>query len=178
MSSRAQPERAPRVFVAVGSNIEPAVHVCRALRLLIRRVRVDGVSTFYRTAALGRAGQADFVNGVWALRTELAPRQLKEEILRDIERRLGRRRSADKHADRPIDLDLVLYGALVSPELGLPDPEIRTRNFVALPLLELEPEQVLPDTGERLISAAASMTHASMTPLPALTRKQKRMVGL
>ena len=69
--------------------------------------------------------------------------------MRKIEKQLGRVRSADKFVPRNIDLDLILYGTLVIDELGLvlPDQAVRHYSFVAVPLLELAPDLLLPDTG-------------------------------
>jgi 2-amino-4-hydroxy-6-hydroxymethyldihydropteridine diphosphokinase len=150
-------------FLAVGSNLEPEKHIPAALEKLRARLRVTAVSTFYRTAALtdpARAGAPgpSFLNGVVRVDTDLPPRVVKFEILRHIEDDLGRVRTADRYATRTIDLDLVLYGnvALDEPGLHLPDPDIRTRSFIAVPLLELAPQLVLPDTGERLAELAVA----------------------
>ena len=50
-------------FVSVGANIDPEHNVVEALRLLRQRVRVTGVSTFYRTKAIGRPQQQDSSTG-------------------------------------------------------------------------------------------------------------------
>jgi 2-amino-4-hydroxy-6-hydroxymethyldihydropteridine diphosphokinase len=157
MSARPQ---AP-AFLAVGSNLEPEKHIPAALAKLRAVLRVTAISTFYRTPPLadpaGRAAaapsvRADFLNGVFRVETGVAPGPLKLGILRRIEEELGRLRTADKYAPRTLDLDLILYGNVVldEPGLRLPDPDIRARNFIAVPLLELAPDLVLPDTGERL----------------------------
>ena len=60
-------------------------------------------------------------------------------------------RAAPRHGPRPIDVDLLLVGdlALAEEDLVLPHPELASRRFVLVPLLELEPELTLPD-GARL----------------------------
>src|SRR5712692_6895027 len=135
-----------RVFVAVGSNIEPEANVTGALALLEAAVGVRAISTFYRTPAMKRTEDPTFVNGVVEVGEALGAVELKR-LLRSTESALGRERVADRYAPRTIDLDLILYGGLVcaSNELTLPDPEIRERPFLAIPLLELAPELVLPD---------------------------------
>jgi 2-amino-4-hydroxy-6-hydroxymethyldihydropteridine diphosphokinase len=140
------------VFVGAGSNIDPERNVVDALVRLRRHARVTATSTLYWTAPVGRSEQARFLNGVWRIETSLAARQLKFDVLRNIESDLGRLRTADKCAPRTIDLDIVLYGHLVVDEadLRIPDPDIRQRPFIAIPLLELDPDLILPDTGERL----------------------------
>jgi 2-amino-4-hydroxy-6-hydroxymethyldihydropteridine diphosphokinase len=146
-------------YIGLGSNIEPEQNLARALELLARRVDLLSISTFYRTAPLGRSDQPAFLNGACCVATSLAPRTLKFDVLRGIERALGRVRTADKFAPRTADLDILLYGDTIcaDDDLRIPDPEIRERPFVAVPLLELAPDAVLPDTGERL--ADLSVAH-------------------
>ncbi|MHB8059999.1 MAG: 2-amino-4-hydroxy-6-hydroxymethyldihydropteridine diphosphokinase, partial [Gaiellaceae bacterium] len=136
-----------RAFIAVGSNVEAERNVAAALELLGQRVRVAAISRFYWTPALGAPDSSpDFLNGVVELETELEPRELKRSVLLEVEGELGRERGAEKFAPRTIDLDLVLQGDVVCNEEGLvlPSPEILERPFIALPLLELEPELVEP----------------------------------
>jgi 2-amino-4-hydroxy-6-hydroxymethyldihydropteridine diphosphokinase len=165
-------------YVAVGSNIHPERHILRAMRMLKRRVRIVGVSTFYRTPAIGRPQQALFCNGVWGVETDIPPRTLKFSVLRGIEERLGRMRSDDAYADRVIDLDLVLYGDEVidEPDLKIPHPDL-LRPFVALPLLELDAGVLLPDTRRPLSCMELRPQGLVMTPLPELTEKLKRGAG-
>lgn len=148
-------------YIAVGSNIRPEKNVPDAVDLLREKVEVVAVSNFYRSKALDRPDQADYRNGVVAVRTSLTPRELRDEVLRPIESRLDRKRSEDKYAPRTVDLDLILYGDEVihEPGLNLPDGDLRARAFIAVPLLEVAPELVLPDDGTRLADLpAAKMT--------------------
>ncbi|MHC4519808.1 MAG: 2-amino-4-hydroxy-6-hydroxymethyldihydropteridine diphosphokinase [Planctomycetota bacterium] len=125
-------------FIAVGSNIDPQKNIAAALIALASRVRVVSSSTFYQTEPVGREDQAPFVNGVWRIDTTLEPLQIKNDLLQPVERKLGRRRTADKFTPRTIDLDLVLYDDLVldNADLRLPHPDI-VRPFVYAPVREL-----------------------------------------
>jgi len=129
-----------QAFIAVGSNIEPEHHIRLALEQLARHVTITGLSTFYRTPPLHRPEQPTFINGVVRIETAIPARALKFEVLRTVESRLGRVRTVDKYAPRTIDLDIVLYGSQViaEPDLRIPDPDLRARPFLAVPLLELE----------------------------------------
>jgi len=174
---------AETAYVAVGSSIDPEVNVRAALELLRRRVDVTGVSTFYRTAALSASGEPDaeapeFLNGVFEVRTDVGPRRLKLEVLRPIEDRLGRVRTADRYAPRPIDLDVVLCGERVvdEPGLKLPAADVR-RPFVAWPLLELAPDLVLPDTGEALSCLWRGGPGGGLRPDPDLTRELREALS-
>jgi 2-amino-4-hydroxy-6-hydroxymethyldihydropteridine diphosphokinase len=135
-----------RAFIGVGSNIEPAKNVQAAIRLLTARARIVAISTVYSTEPEGRPCQPPFYNCVVEIRTDAPPAVLKEELLRRIEADLGRVRTEDRFAPRPIDLDLILYDDLVleTDDITLPAPEIAHRSFLVMALCELAPELVLP----------------------------------
>ena len=107
---------ASEVFVAVGSNIEPEENISWALKMLQEYVTISAISKLYRSAALERADQDDFINGVVKILTSYKPRELKFDVLRKIESQLGRVRTDDKHTARTIDLDLILYDDIITNE--------------------------------------------------------------
>jgi hypothetical protein len=73
------------------------------------------------------------------------------EVLRGIERDCGRVRG-ERWGPRPIDLDLLLYGAeqFVTPTLTVPHPALWYRRFALDPLAEIAPEAVHPTFGETI----------------------------
>ena len=166
-----------RCYIGVGSNIEPQHHIENALLSLQKQVSVSGSSTFYRTSPIGGKGHSDYLNGVWKIETELPPLELKR-LLRNIETELGRKRSKNKYADRTIDLDILLYGneVIFSEEIEIPDSHIRERPFLSLPLLELDPDLILPDTGERLAGIESAASQGDLHPDNTLTRVLKRRI--
>lgn len=156
-----------RAYVGLGSNIDPEANVRAAVHLLAQRTPVVGISTFYRTASIPE-GRPPFINGVVAIKSSLDPWALKYGVLRQIEAALGRQRGDDKDAPRTIDCDLLLYGATVRRrgDLVLPAPDIVERAFIAVPLLELAPDLVLPGSDLRLADVAASLPRDGMLALP------------
>lgn len=168
----------PRVFIAVGSNVDAEENVIRGLRLLDAEVGGRSVSTFYRTPALDRPHDPPYANGVIEVDCALGPLETKA-LLQRIERALGRARTDDRYAPRTLDLDLLLYGdqVLSSDALTLPHPDIRTRAFVAIPLLELAPDLVLPDSGTTLRSIIESLPPYPMEPLRDLTRRLRTEIA-
>jgi len=103
------------------------------------------------------------------------PQQLKS-ILRDIERKVGRVRTADKYAAREIDLDIALYGDHTVDELDLriPDPDIPHRPFLAVPLAELAPNWFVPGAGATLQELAARQSKDGLEPVTTLTEVLKK----
>lgn len=148
------------VFIILGSNIAPEQNLPRAVQLIAERVDLRGVSRVYESAPVNAAGgiaadQGQFLNAAVLVETTIPPAELKHEVLRGIEAELGRVRTVDKFAPRPIDLDLALYADLVLDDPKLPDPDILTRAYVALPLADLAPDFRHPVTGQTLAEIAA-----------------------
>mgnify|MGYP006300489679 CR=1 FL=1 len=169
-------EPAERVFIAAGSNIRPEENILKALELLKQSATIKGMSTVYQTPAIGRPEQADYLNGVWEISTGLEPEELKFELLRDIEKRLGRRRSEDKYAARTMDLDILLYGQRVidKPDMKLPDPDLCSRVFLAAALLELAPDLILPDSGKPLSELPVLQSAENLQPCHEFTKRLRK----
>jgi 2-amino-4-hydroxy-6-hydroxymethyldihydropteridine diphosphokinase len=165
-------------FIAVGSNIDPSKNIAASLLALKALVKITAVSNFYRTPAVGRPGRPDFLNGVIKIQTGLDPRRLKFDVLRKVESQFHRVRSADKFAARTIDLDVILYGSLVidEPDLRLPDPAIRTYPFVAIPLLELAPDLILPDNRTPLAAEPVTKRPADLRLEIYFTPRLRRLI--
>jgi 2-amino-4-hydroxy-6-hydroxymethyldihydropteridine diphosphokinase len=144
-----------KAYIALGSNIEPEQNLLRAAQAVREFGPILAVSRAYRNKAIAPTAQDDYLNAALLLLTDHEPEQLRTE-LRRIEAELGRVRTADKYAPRTIDIDLCLYGLLTleSDALTLPDPDITTRPHLAVTLAELNPDYVLPTTGEDLSTIA------------------------
>jgi 2-amino-4-hydroxy-6-hydroxymethyldihydropteridine diphosphokinase len=145
------------VFLGLGSNLgDPERQIERALGLLdIRSVRVDEISSLYRTEPVDAPADRWFLNGVARASCQLEPVELLEVLL-TVEKEMGRQRR-EHHAPRTIDLDLLLVGDVVMdvPRLTLPHPRLHLRRFVLVPLVEIAPHFVHPKLGvttEELLS--------------------------
>ena len=144
-----------KAYIAVGSNIDPFESVAQGLAEIAKKLNVLAISKFYLNTAVGTSeGQHEFLNGLVIVETDLDPYELKFTMLRNIEKDFGRQEGEHKHDERRLDLDLVLYGSqIINTELiQLPHPEILSRDFVYIPLLELVPDLVHPEKGSHLIN--------------------------
>jgi 2-amino-4-hydroxy-6-hydroxymethyldihydropteridine diphosphokinase len=133
-----------RAVIGLGANLgDPAVQLRAAIAEISRlaATRVVAESSLYRTAPVGYAAQPDFVNAAVSIETAL-------EGLKAIEVAAGRERSF-KDAPRSLDLDVLLYEDRVIDEPGLtiPHPRMQERAFVLAPLVEIEPDAVVPGRG-------------------------------
>jgi 2-amino-4-hydroxy-6-hydroxymethyldihydropteridine diphosphokinase len=168
--------RRHRVFIAIGSNIEPEKNVSEALSRISVRMKILDTSTFYRTKALGGSDQPDFINGVALATTDLEARALKFDVLRPIEQQLGRARTADSYAPRTIDLDILLFddAIICAPDLMVPDANLWERAFLARCVVELDPEIIPPDRNVPLREAPCLVEKEEMCPLAEFSMEMKR----
>lgn len=147
------------VVLALGSNIEPARHLVAAVRRLRERLHVTAVSQLYETVPVGAAGSPIFLNAAVLLETSLAPAALKLDVLRPLESEAGRVRGEDRNAPRTLDLDILLYGALILRDPGhgltIPDPDLPRFAHLALPAADVAPDLCHPETGQTLAALAA-----------------------
>jgi 2-amino-4-hydroxy-6-hydroxymethyldihydropteridine diphosphokinase len=127
------------IYLSLGSNIgERAENIARAIAdLPARGVRVVQRSSLYETEPVEFLAQGWFLNCVVEVETELTPGELMQALL-GIERGMGRERLVAK-GPRIIDMDILLFGALVvrEEELQIPHPRMAERRFVLVPLAEI-----------------------------------------
>jgi 2-amino-4-hydroxy-6-hydroxymethyldihydropteridine diphosphokinase len=166
-------------YIGIGSNLEPEQNILQALTQLSRHVVITELSTFYRTKPFDRPDQPLFYNGVVRIDTGIGPRDLKNRVLKKIEKELGRRRTADKSASRTIDLDILVFDAMViqDRDLHIPDPEILIRPFLAVPLYELDRELIVPGSNRSIREIVEQFRDHDMEPLIEYTEELRRMIS-
>jgi 2-amino-4-hydroxy-6-hydroxymethyldihydropteridine diphosphokinase len=136
-----------RVYVSIGSNIDRQRNIQGAIAALEQAFGALQQSRTYESRAVGFDGDP-FYNLVVGFDTEQTPQQVAE-VLNGIEDAHGRDRSGGKFSSRTLDLDLLLYDALIldEPGLRLPRREILEYAFVLKPLAEIAGEMRHPVTG-------------------------------
>ncbi len=138
---------------------DPVAHLFDALERLSKcaGMTYNGCSSFYETTPVGDVAQANFINAVCRIQTELAPSMLLA-VLKDVEYAMGRMPGV-RWGPRPIDLDILLYGHMVmlSEWLLIPHPELVRRQFVLVPLLEIEPDICHPYIKQPVASIAQAL---------------------
>jgi len=111
--------------------------------LLREATELVAVSSYFQTKPVGGPEQADYLNAVAIVESEL-PAQDLLAVLNGIETAMGRTREIH-WGPRVIDLDLIQYGGLLvkDEKLTLPHPRAHERRFVLAPWFEIEPEAIL-----------------------------------
>jgi 2-amino-4-hydroxy-6-hydroxymethyldihydropteridine diphosphokinase len=139
------------IALALGGNQGSAAETERILRRALGDLEAAlgplRTAPFYRTAAVSPFPQPDFLNTAALVRTALPPDAVLA-VAKALERAAGRRHGV-RFGPRPLDIDLLLYGDLLSatPELTLPHPRLRERRFMLQPLADLAPDWPVPPDG-------------------------------
>jgi len=148
-----------RVYLSMGSNIEPLHHIRTGLTHLQRQFGPLILSSVYESQAVGFKGD-NFYNLVTGFDTSMTIYQVVD-ILRHIEQVNGRQRQSKRFSARTLDLDLLLYDDLIlkADNLEVPRDEISQYAFVLLPLAEIAPTAKHPLTGQRYIDMVKQFNH-------------------
>jgi 2-amino-4-hydroxy-6-hydroxymethyldihydropteridine diphosphokinase len=134
-------------YLNLGSNIQPEIYLVKAVDLLHEYGGVLKVSNAWESKSVGAEGP-NYLNACVLFKTALIQLDLKENVIRPIETRLGRRRSENKFTPRTIDIDIILY-----------DNELYNHKswkyaFVIVPLAEIYPEYRNPVKNENIVVTA------------------------
>ena len=145
-------------WLGLGANLgEPA----EALRWAIRRlgdegVVVEAVSGLYASAPQGVEDQPEFTNAACRVRTDLDPPAVLA-LAKELEAEAGRV-DGPRWGPRPLDIDILAWdgGAWQAPDLVVPHERLHERRFALQPLVEVDPDLVLP-SGERVAALLAAI---------------------
>lgn len=138
-------------FIGFGGNLgEVRATFGKALNEIQDFAQVEKVSSLYRSKPYGFEDQPDFLNAVARITTDLEPGSLLAK-LQSIETDLGKH-VIRENGPRAIDLDLLFYNDLVlkRDDLEVPHPGIPERDFVLLPMAELDPDFTHPALGRSI----------------------------
>ena len=134
-------------FIGIGSNMGDKARRCE--EAISEILKVDNhtllaKSSFYKTRPVGYTAQDWFVNGVIKIETDLEALDLLR-ALKTIEGRMGRLETF-RWGPRVIDLDLLLFdrSRIETPEVTIPHPRLQERQFVLVPLAEIDPDLLHP----------------------------------
>jgi len=155
------------IIIAIGANLDsprygPPRETCAAALAALENdgVRIVRRSHWYESAPVPPSDQPWYVNAAAIVETSLGPESLMD-LMQDIERRFGRVRR-EANAARILDLDLIAYDekTIVAEDgsLIVPHPRMRERAFVLLPMQDIAPDWIHPDTAESLSVLIAGLT--------------------
>jgi 2-amino-4-hydroxy-6-hydroxymethyldihydropteridine diphosphokinase len=137
-------------IILLGSNIDPEENIKKALNCLKKECILLKTSRLWETEAIGSEGP-DFLNSAIVVETQLLENDLKYQVLRKLEKELGRVRTKDKYAPRPIDLDIIIFDDQVV------DLNLWKRSFISSPISDLYPDLRHPSNNKTLLEISREL---------------------
>ena len=155
------------VYLSAGSNLgDRKAHLIGGIESLRSAgIKIRRISSAYETEPWGVPEQPWFLNIVAEAETILSPGQLLAR-LQETEASHGRVRTFPG-APRTLDLDILLFGALVLDErsLQIPHPRMTQRRFVLRPFAEIAPDVLHPVLQKSILSLLVACTDSSNVKL-------------
>ena len=161
------------MHLGLGSNLGDRKEFLRNAcnQLSSEAVREFRASSIYKSEPLLKMPQPKYFNMVICGLTVLSPPELLKKC-QQIEISLGRIHR-ESWGSREIDIDILSYGCRIidKDDLVIPHPEIQNRSFVLMPMLELSPEWLHPETGITIKELWENwlLKHEGQEPLPVNT---------
>ena len=137
--------QAKSIYLAIGSNLGNRFeNIEKAkFKLFQNNIRILRSSSYYESLSWPNPKNPKFLNVVLNVKTNLKPSKLLS-ICKEIEIDLGRKKMK-KNSPRECDIDLIDYlNKKISGKIILPHPRMHLRNFVLLPLFELNKNWMHP----------------------------------
>lgn len=127
-------------YIGLGSNLGDSLEIMAQAVNKLSTLGHIKVSQLYQSSPMGPQDQPNFYNAVVQLETDLEPLALLDELQR-FENESGRVRLR-RWGERTLDLDLLLYAEknIINERLTVPHIGILERDFVLIPLLDLDPQ--------------------------------------
>lgn len=152
-------------YLSLGSNIGNRISFLKkALGFLSETGNIKKISPVYETSPFGVIGdQNKYLNMAVTLHSETEPMEMLEKI-KNIESKMGRNLIESHLKPRKIDIDILFCDDIIikTKKLSVPHRKITQRRFVLIPLNDINPELVNPESGvtvkELLISAGTAGT--------------------
>ena len=139
------------VFLGIGSNLGDRVNnIMNACYLISKFCTIYKISKIYESKSWPNEKFPEYLNIIIKCNTNLNPEILLAN-LKYIERKLGRKK-AKKNYPRKCDIDIIDFKGFKynSDNIDIPHPRLLDRNFVLLPLFEIEKGWKYPKTEQSI----------------------------
>lgn len=135
-----------KALISLGSNLGDSIATLKSAIALLKAtpgIKVDKISSFYKTPPVGGVIQDDFINACALLCVAFNAHALMQTLL-DIEKEFKRERII-RWGPRTLDLDLIDFNGEISNDsfITLPHPRAYQRAFVLVPANEIAPDLLL-----------------------------------
>ena len=126
------------IYLGIGSNLgNKRNNIEKAkFKLAQNNIKILQSSSFYESLSWPNPNNPKFLNIVLKISTNFTLPELLKKC-KEIEKNIGRKKSTI-NSPRECDIDIIDYeNKIINDKIILPHPRMHTRNFVLLPLFEL-----------------------------------------
>ena len=148
-------------YLAIGSNLGNKISNIVKMKFELEKYKIEILksSSNYLSKSWPDPSMPEYINVMIKIKTKLTPIELLK-ICNLIELKLGRTRSK-KNAPRTCDIDIIDYNKILlnkkNCQLILPHPRMNKRNFVLLPLFEIEKSWKHPKSKINIVNLINSL---------------------
>ena len=139
------------IYLGIGSNLgNKRRNIEKTIcKLTQNNINIIQSSSFYESLSWPDEKKPKFLNIVLRVQTSLEPVKLLNKC-KKIEFELGRKKNP-KNSPRECDIDIIDYdNKVIEEDITLPHPRMHRRNFVLLPLFEINNDWKHPITKQHI----------------------------
>ena len=139
------------IYIGIGSNLGNRIeNITKAKYFLdLNGINITKSSSYYETLSWPDPNNPKFINIVVQSNTKTSPEKLLK-IFKSIEKKLGRKKKS-KNSPRTCDIDIISYNfEIMSGKIKIPHERMHKRNFVLIPLYELDKHWIHPKTKDSI----------------------------
>ena len=159
-------KQAKHIYLGLGSNLgDKKRNIEKAkFELMQNNIEILESSSFYESISWPNPKNPKFFNIVLKIKSNLDPKGLLK-ICKEIEKKLGRKKTP-KNSPRVCDIDILDFKRKkISREIILPHPRMHIRNFVLLPLFEINKDWKHPITKEHIKRLMLLLSNRDITTI-------------
>ncbi|PID57643.1 MAG: 2-amino-4-hydroxy-6-hydroxymethyldihydropteridine diphosphokinase [Ignavibacteriae bacterium] len=151
-----------KVYLALGGNVGNVINnFQKVIEVLLQNERIKNIesSSIYETKPYGDVEQNNFINSVISFDTDMNLEKLFD-YTKNLEKKIGRKKS-EVWGPREIDIDILLFGNNIvkNKKVTIPHKDLINRDFVLVPLLELNEELKHPATKKKIKEYLLKLKH-------------------
>ena len=149
------------IYLGIGSNLgNKKENIEKAkFKLIQMNIKILQSSNYYESLSWPNTKNPKFLNIVIKVSTNLSPFKLMK-ICKEIEISLGRKKSSIKNSPRECDIDIIDYKKRqINNQIVLPHPRMHTRNFVLIPLFEINRDWIHPISKQHIKKLIFSLSN-------------------
>jgi len=158
--------RAKSIYLGLGSNLGNKKDNIEKAKFILstKDIKILKSSSYYETLSWPNPKNPKFLNIVLKINTNLKPLELLK-LCKEVEISLGRKKTP-KNSPRECDIDILDYEEKqVKNSIILPHPRMHMRNFVIIPLFEINKEWIHPVSKHHIKRLILSLSNRDITSI-------------